>query len=240
MVHLCRSRSSSSSSIEQLFVDHIVDMMYNAYIDDSFLYEIALKGESKKQQVTQCCVHVFSDASMKTIRQCRNKGVRHENAPLVACSAHMKTYLDVDKPRKEAACAAADESYTNFMAEKTSDNAKKKLIVSIYKCVNARLIVMHRYFKPYTPCERRLQGHLGALRWFDKNLLREALEVAASSTDDKAVRDAPLSEPEPSIAPIEQTSSTSELRTVERNDSETSANKNKKMPCSYFLLCMLM
>lgn len=174
-------RSGSSSAIDAMdsgladqFIQNISSIMLNArFSDDSFLFNKPCDSEpAKPDKKLSCCTHVNFN---QKIRRCFMAGTKLAGSPFVGCEQHTTEYVKL-REQKRVSCENAQAAFQAFEKLPTVENAQNMLRY-VYECLETRIIIMHRYFRPYTDCENAYEGHVLALRWFTPAVLQASVTV---------------------------------------------------------------
>ena len=226
-----RGNVEMNAELADQFLLHISSIMLNArFSDDSFLYDKRCDSEPKTplKSELQCCTHVHIG---NNVRRCYMKGTKLDKSPFVGCEEHTLEYKRL-RERKEITCKQAQDAFDAFNKSSNVENAER-MLRNIYECLETRVIIMHRYFRPYTECENAYEGHVKALQWFTLNVLQKALNVIREKSSKALEQEAKHVEPEAQPLLVEQDTEQQpkdkeEEKKAKKNAKKRAAQKKKK------------
>lgn len=229
-----RSASSSAmdmdSELADQFIQNITSIMLNArFSDDSFLFNEPCDSEPTKPAKTlRCCTHVNFN---QKIRRCFMAGTKLKGSPFVGCEEHTAEYVRL-REQKKISCENAQAAFQSFERSPTPENAQK-MLRHVYECLENRIIVMHRYFRPYTDCENAYEGHVQALRWFTPAVLQASVnEIKKNQQKMKRVQEEdPLEITASMVASVEEEDLDDEemSASARKNARKRASQKRKKL-----------
>ena len=147
----------------------------------------------------QCCAYVVAESGPTEPRRCR-ASIRHHKR---YCSMHAEAYHRSYESQLNKEALAAQ--VMREISDPLQVTLASRYLNSLYACLEARVSVMHAFFRPGTPCEEKRKAHERAMRWYDGPLLHRAmqivLEAQQAERDEALAREMMMVEEKSSQAP---------------------------------------